>query len=557
MLKYKTVPKISFFEKYQIEKLSLMISLFFVLLANKNFWNALLASQSKSFLSLTLLILSTVVGLMSIQWVVFLIIFNRWTIKPLGTVLFVLTSFAVYFMNQYGVFLDKEMLRNLIQTDFKEALDLLDWRMFSYLLLMGILPSVLLMRVEIHLISLKIAIFRRFVFIFLAVIVSLGSLWIISPTMIPLMRKHNKMRYLITPQNYLISLARVLSFRVSTLQKSRTIIGGDAHSISDPKKNPIAFVLIVGETVRSANWGLSDYDRQTTPNLSKYDVINFKNFTSCGTDTATSLPCMFSTYGRYSYNEDQIRGSDSFLHIFARSNISILWRDNQSGSKGVADNLPSENLEQFDNPSLITPSGHRYDEVLLTMLSEKVLEHKDHVLIVLHMLGNHGPAYFQRYPLSFRKWKPTCDSTRINDCSHESLINTYDNAILYTDYVVSKAIDLLKDIKGYDVGLIYVSDHGESLGERGLYLHGFPYAIAPKEQTSVPFVLWLSQSLKQRSGLTQECLLNEANRHASHDNLSHTLIGLFEVETKAYNQSLDILSSCRKNVSVYITNENR
>lgn len=355
------------------------------------------------------------------------------------------------------------------------------------------------------------------------------------------------MRYLITPQNYLVSLGRVLASKARASTRAREPVGVDAHRRPISQKRPTALVLVVGEAVRGSNWGLNSYQRQTTPELAKHDVINFSDVRSCGTDTATSLPGMFSVFGRQlSYNEDRIRNSDSVLHIIHRAGVSVLWRDNQSGDKGVSAGLPYEDVKKsVDDPSLISPSGHHYDEALLRGLKEKIEATQGDVLIVLHMLGNHGPAYFQRYPPECRKWRPTCDSTKLADCTHESLVNTYDNAILYTDYVLDQAIKLLAGIDGHDTGLIYVSDHGESLGEHNLYLHGLPYMIAPREQTWVPLVMWFSQSLKEKIGLNSECLNERAAQSASHDYLSHTLLGLLMVETEVYHPEFDLSATCR------------
>jgi lipid A ethanolaminephosphotransferase len=527
------------------ETVALLASLFFTLTSNQRFWISLLSTQSTNSLDLWFLMTGTAVALTSIHWVVFLVVLNRWTAKPLLTVLFVLTSLAVYFMDRYGVYLDKAMLRNLIETDVMEASELMGWRMLPHLLLLGILPTILLWAIKLRFVSLRAAMVRRFAIFALAMLLALGSVWFISPTMVPLMREQGKMRYLITPQNYLVSLVRALSAQAKTTIKAREPVGVDAHLASIPQTRPTALVLVVGEAVRAANWGLSGYQRQTTPELAKYDVINFADVTSCGTDTATSLPCMFSTFGRRSYDEDRIRSSDSVLHTIHRAGVSVLWRDNQSGSKGVADGLPYEDFASFDAPSLVRPSGYRIDEVLLQGLKEKIEATNGNVLIVLHMIGNHGPAYFQRYPPEFRKWQSACESTQLVDCTPDSLVNSYDNAILYTDYVLGKAIELLAGIDGHDCGLIYVSDHGESLGEHHFYLHGLPYVIAPKEQTKVPFVMWLSPALKEKTGLTSECLAKRAAQPASHDYLPHTLLGLLTVETEAYEPEFDLTATCR------------
>ena len=167
-------------------------------------------------------------------------------------------------------------------------------------------------------------------------------------------------------------------------------------------------------------------------------------------------------------------------------------------------------------------------------------------MLVLHTLGNHGPAYFRRYPEAFRRFTPTCDDEDLSKCSREQIANSYDNALLYTDHVLARGIDLLEALAPrYDTALLYVSDHGESLGENGLYLHGLPYSIAPQEQTRVPMVMWLSPGFAARTALDAACLRTAAQRPATHDNLFHTVLGLLDVRTTIRDDTLDLTAACR------------
>jgi lipid A ethanolaminephosphotransferase len=525
---------------------ALLAATFFALAANHRFWTSLRSTQSSSPVELWLFLAGTAVALISVTWLLFLLVLNRWTVKPFLTVLFLATALAAYFMDRHGVYLDKAMLRNLVETDVREASELLEWRMLPHLLLLGVLPAGLLWFVRLRLVGPRAAATGRLTSLALASALALGSLWLVSPTLVPLAREHKNLRNLVAPHNYLVSLGRVLLARAGTTGRAREAVGADAHVSHVPGARPTALVLVVGETVRAANWGLDGYRRQTTPELARRGVVNFADVSSCGTDTATSLPCMFSVLGRSSYDEKRIRNSDSVLHILHRAGVSVLWRDNQSGGKGVADGLPFEDQTRVDDPSLVSPSGGRFDEVLLKGLKERIDSSRGDVLIVLHMLGNHGPAYFERYPPAFRRWQPTCDSTQLSDCSREALVNTYDNAILYTDHVLGRAIELLAGIEGRDTGLIYVSDHGESLGEHNFYLHGLPYVIAPREQTAVPMVMWLSPGLREKAGVANDCLAARAVRPASHDDLSHTLLGLMGIETAVYEPAHDLTASCRR-----------
>jgi lipid A ethanolaminephosphotransferase len=306
--------------------------------------------------------------------------------------------------------------------------------------------------------------------------------------------------------------------------------------------------MVVGETARAANWGLSGYARQTTPQLAQLPIINFSDVTACGTSTEVSLPCMFAPVGRRQYDEARIRGSESLLHVAARAGVAVHWRDNQSGCKGVCDGLPHDVLGPALAPGLCQ-DGRCLDEGLLRGLDERLRGlhgSRGTQLLVLHMLGNHGPSYFRRYPPAFERFTPVCRNDDLGGCTRDEIVNAYDNALLYTDHVLATLIGTLASHAGdVDSALLFVSDHGESLGEKNLFLHGVPYVIAPKEQTQVPMVFWQSAGFARSEGLNGDCLRARARQPVQHDHLFHTLLALLDVKTSLYTPELDFTSGCR------------
>jgi lipid A ethanolaminephosphotransferase len=273
-------------------------------------------------------------------------------------------------------------------------------------------------------------------------------------------------------------------------------------------------------------------------------VINFPAVTACGSSTEVSLPCMFSPYGRHDYDQKKIRDHQSLLHVLEYAGIRTLWRDNQSGCKGVCQGLPMQALDDAKDPDLC--NGKRcLDEILLRGLDAAVPAGGGDRVVVLHPLGNHGPNYFERYPSAFRRYTPVCESVDLGECDRQSIVNAYDNALGYTDHVLAKLIGQLGRNPRYDTAMIYVSDHGESLGEKGLYLHGVPYAIAPEEQTRVPMVMWFSPGFAAGSGLDIACLRRESTQPASHDNLFPSVLGLLDVRTGVYDRDRDLFAACR------------
>jgi lipid A ethanolaminephosphotransferase len=303
--------------------------------------------------------------------------------------------------------------------------------------------------------------------------------------------------------------------------------------------------MVVGETARAANWGLDGYARQTTPQLATLPVINFRDVTSCGTNTEVSLPCMFAPVGRGDYDEGRIRHSESLLHLLQRAGVAVHWRDNQSGCKGVCDGLSNDSVQTVNPPGLCE-DGRCLDEGLLAGLDERLAKARGTQLLVLHQLGNHGPSYFRRYPAAFDRFKPACASDDLQRCSVPEIVNAYDNALLYTDHLLASLVAKLQAHQDrVDTLMLYVSDHGESLGENNLFLHGLPYAIAPDVQKKVPMVMWMSPGFAQARALDVACLQRRALQPASHDNLFHTLLGLLDVQTSLYRSDADLARGCR------------
>jgi lipid A ethanolaminephosphotransferase len=300
-------------------------------------------------------------------------------------------------------------------------------------------------------------------------------------------------------------------------------------------------ILVVGETARADHFSLNGYERSTNPYLEKKDVISFTNFWSCGTSTAYSLPCIFSGNNRTDFDSADSNNTENILDVLQRVGVNVLWLDNNSDSKGVALRVPYKNFRIPDNNPICNPECR--DVGMLPYVQSYINNHPTgDIFIVLHQMGNHGPAYYKRYPDNFKVFKPVCETNQLEKCSTEEINNAYDNALLYTDYFLSKTIDLL-DSNKEDFGstMIYVSDHGESLGENGLYLHGLPYIIAPDVQKHVPAIIWFGASFNLRAEVNFAELKKRKNEHFSHDNLFHTILGLLEVKTSAYDKSLDII----------------
>jgi len=525
------------------EGLILTISLFFAAACNGLFWrNAMTWSSGGIGLTLSLLVV-----LVAVHGLLLGLLVWRWNAKPLLTVLLLSTALTTYYMGRYNVYIDADMVRNVLATDSKESRELITPSMLLPLLVYGVLPTVLLWRVRLRRRSIGRGLLVRTGFLvgvgMAGVIAALLSFQDLSA----LMRNHKEIRYLATPINTVAALRANLKSATPGRKAPKLPIGQDATATPRaPQSRPRLLLVVLGETMRAQNFGLNGYARQTTPELAQVEgLINFPDMHSCGTSTEVSVPCMFSPWGRHDYDEKQIRSHQSLLHVLDRAGIGVLWRDNQSGCKGVCEGLPIDQLDDANVPGLCA-DGRCMDEILLRDLAAQVRARPGDRVVVLHQLGNHGPSYYERYPATFARYNPACQNADLGKCSRAEIVNAYDNAVLYTDHFLDRAIGSLRAMTDYDTAMIYVSDHGESLGEKGLYLHGVPYAIAPQEQTHIPMVMWFSPQFARDRGLDLQCVRKRAAARADHDNLFPSVLGLMQVRTSVYDASRDLFADCQQ-----------
>lgn len=465
--------------------------------------------------------------------------------KLVLVIMLLLSACVSYFMSNYGVMIDYSMLINAMQTDRREVFDLLGPGLAFWVLLVGVLPAIVVSRIPVA----RPGYARSGLFKAGSVLVALALIALILAlayqSYASLLRNHRELRLMLVPSNL---VGAVHSYAKRQLRTPLTLeqVGLDAarqvNSAAGGRHKVV--VLVVGETARAASFSLNGYERQTNPALAAREVVSFSEVSACGTATAISVPCMFQDLGRREYRSIHGKSRENLLDVLQRAGVAVLWRDNNSGCKGACDRVPSEEVDKLQIPGICNADGC-FDEALLHGLAERIDSSSDDTLIVLHMLGSHGPAYYKRYPQAFRRFTPTCDSSQLDKCDNAAIVNAYDNSILYTDHVLGQLLDLLKArAQRFDTAMLYVSDHGESLGEKGVYLHGLPYAMAPSEQTQVPMVAWLSEGFARSGGASMECLRGRRDSPLSHDNLFHSMLGLMGVSTSVYREELDLFRPC-------------
>ena len=462
---------------------------------------------------------------------------HRALAKPVLVAFLLLTSLIAYFMNRYGVVIDDDMLVNVLETDTGEARDLLNFPLVLYVLLLGVVPSVFIYKVRLRFTGAKAALISRLQLVSASVAIIVTVFFSFSGHYISMFREHKEIWYRVNPIHAVYSAGRLAHDSVKFAFLPHLVVGANAK-VPEWDTHRELVVMVVGETARADHFSLNGYERKTNPRVQNEDVINFPDFWSCGTSTAQSVPCIFSHYSRAEFDTEKASAADNALDILKRAGVSILWRDNNSSSKHVADRVEYEvYLTNKTNPVCDVECR---DEGMLSGLQDYIDRHlTGDVLIVLHQMGNHGPAYYKRYPPAFEKFTPACKTSDLGACSKEEIVNAYDNAILYTDFFLSKIIALLKQNDDeFETAMLYGSDHGESLGENGLYLHGLPYFLAPYVQKHVPFVMWFGRNFDPQSLSSIQVKRLE---QLSHDNIFSTLLGLFELQTAAYDPNMDIL----------------
>lgn len=523
-------------------------SVYTVACLNTPFWRDLLTAVNPSSAYEWLFSAAVFVVIVAVYALVLTVFSLPYILKPVAAAFIIIATALHYFAAEYGTVIDANMIRSVLETDHAEAKDLVTVRLFLFVAVAGLLPILLISRVRVTWPPIRSLVLSNVKFACVTALVGAALVAVFLMNFTSVTRENRALLLRLAPANAVSAAVRVAGQMRKSSPVAISAYGEDAKKGAGwaERKRPLVAVLVLGETARADHFSLNGYARNTNPRLAELQgVITFGQVTSCGTDTAQSVPCIFSGMGRSKFSRDQASTQEGLLDIVQRAGLSVLWRENQSGCKGVCDRIPTEVLTTAKLDAYCR-EGECHDEILLHELRTRIDVMHDGGLIVLHMMGSHGPAYYKRTPSGFGPFQPTCEESQFSRCSSEQLINSYDNTIVYTDLVLAKLVGLLANADGaaIDTAMIYVSDHGESLGEKGLYLHGMPFVIAPKEQTHVPMLAWFSQSYVHSSGVDANCLARLANSSLSHDNLFHTILGFLDVETKVYAAELDLLASC-------------
>ncbi len=432
--------------------------------------------------------------------------------KLLLVLLFNFSAIAVYFINTYGVIIDRTMIGNILNTNYEESSSFLSFGLLVYIILLGVLPSLLIFKFDVIRVKLK----KFLLQVFLTLIFLLSIAFVNAPNWLWIDKNSKTLGGLVMPWSYVVNITRYYNHEN---KKNETQILLPDATLKDNKKS--VAVLVIGESARSSNFSLYGYEKNTNPLLSKIENVHHYNAESCATYTRAGVKCILD----YKNTNKLYEILPNYLF---RNDVEVIWKTTNWGE-------PTVRIQNFQNKENLRKmyNGERdvYDEVLLNGLREEIQSSdKNKILIVLHTSTSHGPTYYKKYPEEFNTFTPVCTSVELANCTQEELINAYDNTILYTDYILATLIEELKQLEEYNSSMIYISDHGESLGESNLYMHGIPASIAPKEQLEIPFIVWLSDDSKQ---------LKENQEHSQH-NVFHSVLDFLAIDSPVYDANMSI-----------------
>jgi lipid A ethanolaminephosphotransferase len=521
--------------------LNVAVATYLMALCNATFWGHLF----RIFPNQPIAAWTFAGAVMALMLLVISLLAVRRAQKPVLVALIVISAVTSFYMDRLGVVIDREMIQNAVTTTVAESKHLITPQFLIHVGIYGLVPAALVLLVRVR---------RRTVWPALGVwalvtagsaVLVVGLLFTNLKTYATVLRADKELMGSVQPLAPISGALRYAKMMLKSTNVTLQATGTDARpgDFLAAADKPVLMVIVAGETGRAANWSLGGYARETNPELAKRDILYFTDVSSCGTATATSLPCMFSPLTRNDYSYEGGLGTENVLDVLVRAGFDVEWWDNNTGDKAVAARVPSRMMTAEDGAEFCEPEC--IDGVFLKHLEQKAASISKNTVIVLHQIGSHGPSYWLRYPADQERFTPACQTPELSLCSTEEIVNAYDNTIAYTDHFLAEVIDLLEAEDRVQPAMFYVSDHGESLGESGIYLHGTPYFMAPDTQTHVPMVIWMSQRFRDSMGHDVGCMETQVTKPVSHDHMFSTILGLLDVETTAKDAELDLAATCR------------
>ncbi len=521
----------------------LVLTIIFLFAAdNATFWSI----GSKIFAGHPLSFVGYMLAVLFLTLAAFSLFGFPWIVKPFLIFIVTLSAITSYYMDRLGVIIDRDMIQNVMVTTFAESRHLITLGFATHVLLYAILPAILILSVRIKRQSMTRTVALPVLTFGLSLALATGLLMTDLKSYASILRERKDFMSSFQPGAPLVGVIRYARMMSRTVNVTVAAIGEDAQKGPSYHAGgkPVLTIIVAGETARAQNFSLNGYGVETNPKLAKLPVVSFDQTSSCGTATAVSLPCMFSNFDRNGYTYEKGISHENLLDVLSHAGLHVEWWDNNTGDKGLADRVVSLAFTDTQGAEFCT-AGECTDGIFLEALKEYADTITEDTVLVLHQIGSHGPTYYLRYPETFERFSPACRTAEFKNCTPAEITNAYDNTIAYTDENLAQIIALLQSQNRLSTALLYVSDHGESLGESGLYLHGAPYFMAPAYQTNVPMILWMSGTFKNQFGIDHECLAAKKSSALSHDNLFHSVLGMLDIRTDEHRPSMDVFTPCK------------
>lgn len=539
------IPNINLSIKLTSNQLLLLTSAYIALVLNIPFFNKVIDAVTANQQYNLWFLCAIPVVLFCITVLFHSIFAYRPLLKPFLVFSVVLSSLLFYATYHYGIIFDYGMVQNTIETDTAEALSYFNIYALGFFVFLGALPAFLIYKTPIKHNTFFKELSSRVQLIIITTVILCILVSVFYVNFASVGRNNRDLTSYITPFKLYEASFKYIKRAMSHTSREFHMLDVKPSLLKYSDKHSVT-VLVLGETARAKNYALNGYAKPTNQYTENSNIISFSNVSSCGTATAVSLPCMFSRMNKKNYDKHVAVSEQNAVDLIHLAGADVFWVDNNNGGcKDVCKRVESVFVDE-NGPNPLCDGEYCFDEILLEYLDVKLNTlSANNTLIVLHIMGSHGPTYFRRYPKEHRKFIPDCPRSDIQNCSNEELVNTYDNTILYTDFVINKIITRLEQLahsKNIDTSLLYISDHGESLGEAGVYLHGLPYAFAPKEQTHIPMLFWQDTNASRYNA---KCIKALSDNEISQDNFFDILLGMMHVKTSIYNSQQDTLSLCR------------
>ena len=508
---------------------SCIVSLGTLLLYNIPFFSYVADNTNESvggkiYLLASLVIIMLALNFMMAYLTIFLL---RLAGRILLAILSIINATAVYFILTYNVMIDATTVENVFNTRYSEASGFFSWSLWLYIFALGVLPALYCLLQPVVYGKVK----KMLVCCGLSLIVVLGvaamnighSLWI---------GQHDtELGGLLQPWSYLVNTIRVESSRHDEQAEEIKLPDG---SIADQEKAVV--VLVIGESARKANFQLYGYERQTNPLLSKQKGLKVYQANSCATYTTAGSKAILEPK-----NSDELY---ELLPNYAfRTGVDVSWRTSNWGEPPIH---IDEYLTDTDLAALYPDENSQYDGILFAGLRERIeSSKKDKVLIILHTSTSHGPKYADKYPKTFEVFKPVAGNVEEGEKDQALLVNAYDNTIRYTDFLLDGLINTLSSMSDWKSAMIFISDHGESLGENKMFMHGLPMKLAPKVQYEIPFLVWTSDHFRKykKTSVSQDVPVGELPAVLEQHYIFHSVLNLLSIRTEVYDEAYDIFEA--------------